>query len=159
MSKKTYNKQPLSYEEQVNLIKSRGLVVNDEAKAIRYFQQISYYRLSAFFLPYQLVKDKFNPGISFDQILDNYSFDRELRLIVFDSIERIEIAIRTQMIYALTLKYKNSHWQDDIKIFKPPYRNYRGDIIDPFSVCIKLKLITLAYLRGVSAILILLGNK
>lgn len=133
MSKKPFDKKPLVYEDQLNLVKSRGLVVADDSRAIRYFQQISYYRLSAFFLPYQQQKDKFNTGTTFDQILDNYSFDRELRLLVFDCIERIEIAIRTQLIYALATKYNNSHWQDDKTIFKQAYINHRGDSIDSFS--------------------------
>jgi abortive infection bacteriophage resistance protein len=138
MDKKEYCKQPLSYAEQLKLVQSRGLIVEDEPKALKYFQQISYYRLSAFFLPYQQEKDKFNKGVTFKQILDTYSFDRELRLLVFDCIERIEITIRTQIIYALSSKYKNSHWQDDKSIFKSPYKNYRGDIVDPFGEAQKI---------------------
>lgn len=98
MSKKKYNKIPLSFQDQLQLLKSRGLEITDESKAISYLEGISYYRLSAYFLPYQVEKDKFNAGVSFKQIINTYSFDRELRLLVFDCIERIEVAIRTQII-------------------------------------------------------------
>lgn len=54
---KEYNKKPLTFNEQVELLKSRGLIVNNQAKAELYFQQISYYRFSAYSLPYQRVKD------------------------------------------------------------------------------------------------------
>lgn len=92
---KVYNKKPYSFQKQIELLKSRGLTVDDEPKALSYLQEISYYRLSAYFLPYQSVKDKFETNTSFDQIIKTYSFDRELRLLVFDCIERIEVAIRT----------------------------------------------------------------
>ena len=48
-----------------------------------------------------------------------YVFDRKLRLLVFDAIERLEVAIRTQIIYQLSHKY-GSHWQDDKNIFNSP---------------------------------------
>ena len=133
MGKKAYHKAPLTFQDQLQLLKSRGLTVANEPKAISYLQEISYYRLSSYFLPYQAVKDKFNPGVTFDLIIDTYSFDRDLRLLVFDCIERIEIAIRTQMIYSMALYYKDSHWQDNKSLFVTPHYNKIGSLIDPFS--------------------------
>lgn len=133
MSKKVYNKTPLSFTDQLALLKSRGISVTDEPKAISILQKISYYRLSAYFLPYQSVKDTFNPGTTFKQIIDTYSFDRELRLLVFDCIERIEIAIRTQIIYQMAYHYNDSHWQDNQSLFIKPYYNKIGIKVDPFS--------------------------
>ncbi len=119
---RVYNKAPLKYQDQVELLKQRGLKVFDEKRAVEYLKRISYYRLSAFFLPYQQKKDQFNEGISFDQVLDTYKFDRELRLLVFDAIERVEVAIRTQIVYCLALKYNDAHWQDKKSVFKPPFQ-------------------------------------
>lgn len=133
MSKKTYNKIPLSFQEQLELLKERNLIVENEPKAINYLQAISYYRLSAYFLPYQKTKDNFNPDTTFKQIVGTYSFDRELRLLVFDCIERIEVAIRTQIVYSMSLNYNNSHWQDDKSLFVKPYYNSIGQLVDPFS--------------------------
>lgn len=133
MPRKIFNKTPTTYEQQIKLLKDRGLNIPDEPKALRYFQQISYYRLSAYFLPYQQVKDTFNQGVQFDNILDTYRFDRELRILVFDCIERIEITIRAQMIHILAHNYKSSHWQDNPNVFKDPYSNGRGVLIDPFN--------------------------
>ncbi len=132
MQKRTYTKPPLRFEDQLELLKSRGLDVPDEKKAIAYLQEISYYRLSAYFLPYQSAKDQFDVGTTFEQILDTYTFDRELRLLVFDCIERIEVAIRTQIIYCMSLHYQDAHWQDKPQYFFPPYRNKINVIIDPY---------------------------
>jgi len=133
MSRTTYHKPPISFADQLQQLIDRNLTVNDPAKAIEYLSQINYYRLSAYFLPYQQVKDTFDQGTTFKQIIDTYSFDRELRLLVFDCIERIEIAIRTQFIYCMAIEYADSHWQDNNALFKTPYTNHVGRPIDPYS--------------------------
>ena len=122
---RTYKKKPLFYAQQIALYKSRGLTIDDEPNADRYLHEISYYRLSAYALPFQRVKDSYDGGTTFQNILDLYLFDRELRLLVFDAIERIEIAIRSQMIYTLAHKYNDAHWQDNASLFNPPYTNPR----------------------------------
>jgi len=132
MSKKVYRKPPLSFSDQLLLLKSRGLIIEDEPKALTYLQEISYYRLSAYFLPYQRVKDTFNAGTTFRQIITNYTFDRELRLLVFDCIERLEIAIRTQIIYGMAIHYNDSHWQDNQSLFITPFYNKVGHLVNPY---------------------------
>jgi abortive infection bacteriophage resistance protein len=111
--KRIYDKRPLTFAGQLQQLKDRNLIVHDDASALHYLEQISYYRLSAYFLPYQSSKDSFDEKATFDLIVDTYSFDRELRLLVFDCIERIEIAIRTQFIYCMAMHYEDSHWQDN----------------------------------------------
>lgn len=131
---RTYKKKPLLYTQQIDLYKSRGLTIDDEQKAERYLNEISYYRLSAYALPFQKVKDTYDEGTTFQNILDLYLFDRELRLLVFDAIERIEIAIRAQMIYTLAHKYKDAHWQDNAALFNAPSTNPRtGKTIDIYA--------------------------
>jgi abortive infection bacteriophage resistance protein len=57
-----------------------------------------------------------------------------LRIIVLEAIERIEIAIRAQVIYTLAHKYKDSHWQDNASIFNPAKVDSRtGKIRDVFA--------------------------
>jgi abortive infection bacteriophage resistance protein len=131
--KKNYSKIPLRIDEQIALLKSRNLSFSNEEKAHSYLNQISYYRLSAYFLPYQLQKDKFNKDVDFKKIIETYSFDRDLRLLVFDCIERIEIAIRTQITYCMSFFYNDSHWHDNKSLFIKPYYNRVGNLIDTFS--------------------------
>lgn len=133
MSKKAYEKEPLTYHEQVTLLQKRGLHIPNRNEAIIHLQQISYYRLSAYFLPYQPAKDTFSKGIDFKQIIDTYSFDRELRLLVFDCIERVEVALRAQLVYVLAHRYKSSHWQDMQAVFKTPHLNHKKEIIDSYA--------------------------
>lgn len=82
-----YTKPHLTFEEQLDLLLSRGLVVHDRAAAVRELSRINYYRLSAYGLPFQKTKDRFDDGITVDQLLRLYEFDHELCVVVFDTLE------------------------------------------------------------------------
>ena len=66
---------------------------------------VSYYRISAYFIPFMAHKDCFNNGVRIDQIESLYRFDSTLRLILFKWIEKVEIALKTRIIYFLAQKY------------------------------------------------------
>lgn len=133
MNKRVYNKQPKTFQEQLQQLIDRNLTVINEAKALSMLANISYYRLSAYFLPYQSQKDRFDDGTTFQQIIDTYSFDRELHLLVFDCIERIEVGIRTQFVHGMAIHYQDSHWQDKQQYFITPFKNKIGNLVDPYS--------------------------
>ena len=119
-----YNKLPITIPEQIEKLKVRGLKFDNETKAQNYLYNISYYRLRAYTYPFQdNSKDgqPFNVDVSFEQIIDLYVFDRKLRLLIFDSIEKIEIALRTQIIYHFALR-NGSHWQLKPELYRDPMR-------------------------------------
>ncbi len=117
---KNYTKEPLTIPEQIVLLESRGLVIKEKSRVERLLSNISYYRLSAYMLPFKPDKHKndecFSKGTTWEDVYDLYVFDRKLRLLIFDAIERIEISIRAQLINQLSLKY-GSHWYDNPFIF------------------------------------------
>lgn len=102
-----FSKTPLSFKDQVSLLEKRGLLIGDRDKAEYYLSHLNYYRLAAYCLPFE--KDhnthQYVEGTTFDQVLDLYIFDRELRLLVLDAIERVEVSIRTHLAYTLAHKY------------------------------------------------------
>ena len=99
-----YEKPALTFDQQIELLQSRGLIVDDIAVAASYLSNISYYRLSAYMLPLKVVgEDRFLDGTTFEDILRLYLFDREFRLLIFDTIEKVEVAFRTQMSYHISL--------------------------------------------------------
>lgn len=74
------------------------MIFNDEAKAERYLTNISYHRLSAYIFPfYSLPKTNLilKDGTSFDKVLTLYRFDKKLRILLFNEIEKIEVSIRS----------------------------------------------------------------
>lgn len=99
-----YTKPPLTFAEQIELLQGRGLQVPDPARAEHWLSHISYYRLSAYTLPFK-DGENFRPGTTFDHVAGLYIFDRKLRLILLDAIERIEVALRTFLTYELSHQY------------------------------------------------------
>lgn len=95
--KRSFGKEYKSPSELVILLKDRGLIVNDRQKTQQYIENIGYYRLSAYMHP--LLKSPkalhlYKEGASFDKVMMMYRFDKKLRLLLFNEIEKIEIAVR-----------------------------------------------------------------
>ncbi|SRR5690625_1749356 len=101
----------------------------DPEMAAHQLARINYYRLAAYWLPFQIDRKNhiFEPGTSFEKVLGLYEFDRELRLIVLDAIERIEVAIRARWAYELSHAYgPHAHLNKEIALRSHYYwRNVR----------------------------------
>ena len=95
-----YTKPALSFDEQLDLLRQRGLAIPDADRATRWLQKVSYYRLSAYCLPFK-DGETFRAGTDFNDVAGLYIFDRKLRLLMLDAIERIEVAIRTAITYEI----------------------------------------------------------
>ncbi len=118
LCKLKYNKPPLSIDKQLELLLSRGLDISDRERAAHYLYHLNYYRLSGYMLPFQEeAGHQFKAGTSFEQVLNLYLFDRKLRLLLMDAIERIEVSIRTQWAYHLSHQY-GSHAHLDKNLFQ-----------------------------------------
>jgi abortive infection bacteriophage resistance protein len=111
-----FTKPPLSIEQMVAQLQARGLTFADLDDAKRCLCYIGYYRLSGYALPFQVrgseTPHEFVAGTTFDDILDQYIFDRELRLLLMDAVERIEVAVRSVISDTMSLQY-GSHWYTD----------------------------------------------
>lgn len=112
----SYSRPWKSFEEQLHLLKSRGLEVTDDQAALEYLDRLGYYRLSAYWYPlrqFRLETDKksgkitvhrlneFCEGAKFEDVVNFYVFDKRLRLLALDALERIEVAIRVDIAYRL----------------------------------------------------------
>ena len=115
-----YNKPAISIQDQIAKLKSRGLVISDDDKATSYLSNISFYRLRAYTFPFQDNADPNHPfiqQITLEEIISLYVFDRQFRLFVLDAIEKIEISMRTQVIYQWALNH-GSHWHLNGSLFR-----------------------------------------
>lgn len=92
-------------------MEGRGLIIPDKDRAEFYLSQLGYYRFAAYCRPYESdhKTHRFQPDTHFDDVLSLYIFDRELRLLILDAIERIEISLRTQLAYHLSHIHQTSH--------------------------------------------------
>ena len=108
-----------SHQEQLDILKARGMAVPDEARALDFLKRVGYYRLSGYFFPFRqgaeddegnfFRKDVFVEGSSFDKVIDLYLFDRKLRLLALDAIERIELAVQVDIAHLLGRHDKYAH--------------------------------------------------
>ena len=105
-------KKPCSFQEQLEKIKSRNCVVKNEARAQFILQNINYYRLTAYFLPFKQEDGTYKDGTTFENVYRIYEFDRKLRNLVFGVVEEIELMLRTQLSNYHSLKYGPLGYKD-----------------------------------------------
>lgn len=124
MSKVPYQKPPLTYSQQLQQLKDRGLLIENEEKTLHLLTSISYYRISGYWYP--LLHDKqnhiFKKEATFEKAFKLYCFDRELRKLVLSELEKIEIAVRAKMIYVLSHKH-GAFWFTNPVLFKNPVKH------------------------------------
>lgn len=119
-----YARPWMSFPDQLELLKSRGMEVSDERAALSYLERIGYYRLSAYWYPFRLWTmqqdaqsgrithqrtDQFMAGARFVDAANLYLFDKKLRLTVLDALERIEVALRVDIAYLLGKRSAFAH--------------------------------------------------
>ena len=95
-----YTKSWLSIAGQVSKLKADGLTIADETAAAFFLQHINYYRFSGYALAFEQSRHAFRPGTTFDQIRQAYEFDRTLRDLVTESLEVIELDLRTAVAHS-----------------------------------------------------------
>lgn len=115
-----FTKRFESSENLVNLLESRGLQICDRNKAIQYLDNIGYYRLSAYMYPLLKMPKTahlYKEGSTFEKVMMLYRFDKKLRLLMFNEIEKIEIAIRRAVIQITADMTGNPFWLTDSSYF------------------------------------------
>lgn len=90
----------LPVDEQIKLLQSRGLIINNYDQAYRVLENNNYYRLSGYSLPLR-EHDKFYPNVSFSDLMDLYLFDADMQAVSMNHLAPIEIALRTHIAYVL----------------------------------------------------------
>ncbi len=131
-----YIKPPFSTAQHIELLKSRGLDIPDETKALQHISNIGYFRFTGYMYHLQERSNgshQFIEGISFDDIIGHYQFDKKLRILIFDYMERIEVALRAK----LTDKYSLNHgfyWYSMYKLYDDNhiYDSINGEIHEKF---------------------------
>jgi abortive infection bacteriophage resistance protein len=115
-SAKAYDRPWRSFDEQLSLLEERGLSVADRDWSLAWLQRVGYYRLSAYWYPFRVFRleqdgeagairtvrtDDFVPETAFSDAVALYLFDRRLRGLLGDALERIEVSLRVEIAYRL----------------------------------------------------------
>lgn len=122
---KLFSKPAIDIPAQLALLKQRGLTIQDEGKAHCFLEAVSFFRLTPYMRPFQLSEDAehgFRLGAQLQALTRLYDFDRRLRLLVIDAIERIEVATRAAISNQMGPLY-GAHWYLEIRFFQRDYRH------------------------------------
>lgn len=126
-----YTKTPYTNHEHLNLLKERGLIIDNDSRALKYLDSIGYYRLSGYMYHLQDKKNdsRFVEGTTFSEIINLYKFDKALRGLVLEYIERIEVCIRSKISNKYSLKF-GFFWYLDSSMFadKEVYEIIRKEV-------------------------------
>ncbi len=111
-----------SFADQLQQLQGRGLQVGNPAAAIDYLERLGYYRLSGYWYPLRVIDpaasmaqrravrlDGFAPGSRFEDVVRLYVFDKKLRLLALDALERIEMAVRVDVAHLLGQRDPRAH--------------------------------------------------
>lgn len=113
-----FEKRPFTIQEQIERLETRGLIITPEDNATHYLSHISYYRLGEYW--HSMQSDKINhifkENSKFKDVIALYEFDSELRVLLFDIIEKIEISLRTKLIYHLSHEF-SPWWFQNFDLF------------------------------------------
>ncbi len=105
-------KESKTFDEQINLLKARGLIIQNPEKVKFVLRNINYYRFSAYLIHLKNDDDTYKENTTFEEIYNLYLFDKELRNILIDMLEDIEISFRSYISYTLSIKYGSSGYLD-----------------------------------------------
>jgi abortive infection bacteriophage resistance protein len=119
-----FKKPALELEELTNLLASRGLVFENWADAHEHIAHIGYYRLTGYLRPFKIGgngpdKENFRPNTTFEMAHDRYIFDRKLRLLLLEAVEKIEITARATISNSVACR-RGPHWYQDRNNFAKP---------------------------------------
>ena len=118
-----YSKPWLTLDQQVHKLQSRGVEIGSAAAARDLLQRVGYYRLTGYLYPFRMSKtfvdgsgrgrvevlSDYRPGTSIEYASRLIDYDRDLRMLVLDAVERIEVSLRMQIGYTLGARSAFAH--------------------------------------------------
>jgi len=118
-----YNKPALPISQQIRHLQYRGMGFKEPELAAHHLKNLNYYRLSGYWQRYLQPDDKvnFRRGTTFEKVLADYVFDRDLKILVLDAVETVEVSVRTHWAHALGLRY-GAHAHLDGTLFKSEHQ-------------------------------------
>ncbi len=134
MSELKQHQPSMTIDEQIENLKSLGLIINDEEYAKKILNDISYFRLvKAYSLGFKSKNGEYNDGVIFEQIVELYLFNANFRQITFAEIEKIEVNVRCRIAnyFAETygvLGYKEAANFDDEEYHKMFIKDIKEEV-------------------------------
>lgn len=119
MAKPIYEKPPITIPQQLDILSEKGMTITDIVFARHALETIGYYRFIGYAYTFRNPADNssYLDDTTFEQVMKLYEFDRELKQLLFNYIERIEVAFRAKIIDVMSVGYGNGQWFTDESLF------------------------------------------
>ena len=127
-------KPPKTIEEQIIILKDRGIIIDDHDLAKLFLLNNNYYRLMGYAYQFKISKESYEINTKFSTIVGIYNFDKSLRQIILPLLEDLEISFRTKLAYFMCHKNGNEFYLKE-NIFINP--EWYSDFINTMEKCIK----------------------
>lgn len=122
-------KKALRIEQQIELLRQRGVIFDNEEKAMEILLDIGYYRLGFYSFPFEKTfpsrnnrTHEYRDGTTFKAIYDLYQFDTRLRRILLNALDRIEVNLRSTITYIVSNhSVESPTWFVDKSIMQAPF--------------------------------------
>lgn len=114
-----YTKHYSSPTELLTILQDRGLDCSDIDDAESILRSVGYYRLSGYLYPFLKVpksEHRYKSGSTLGSAVSLYEFDREFRQLVFDQIERIEVAVRSTITNIVCAETGDVFWMTNLRV-------------------------------------------
>lgn len=113
-----YMNPPAGVDDQIKILRTRGLIIDDYNYAKSFLEEVYFHRFLSYSVPFFVNGDnrRYQENTKFIDVVKTYEFDSQLRILILDAIEKIEISVRTQFI-KLSWKY-GPHFYLNHKFFK-----------------------------------------
>lgn len=92
-------KNPTTYDQQVDILIERGLIIDDKSTAIRILSNLNYYTFTGYLYQFKDLDDNYLGNISFNHIYNLYLFDMKFRNLLQYILEIIESSLKTKIAY------------------------------------------------------------
>ena len=100
-----YQKEWISYEQQIDLLIQRGLIISDRSMALQFLKHVTYYRFSGYCLAFESERHNFFPDTTFAAIRFSYEFNQSLGRLIAEALTRIEIDLRNVISHSFGKHY------------------------------------------------------
>lgn len=122
-------KDPKTIDEQIIILKSRSIIIDNEDFAVKVLKKVNYYRLSAYMLTHKNSNGDYN-NLSIEDVYNIYLFDKRLRNLILPILEDIEIAFRTHISYHIAHKYGALGYKDSNNFREPQFHKGMIDALN-----------------------------
>ena len=93
-------KRATTIEEQISLLKERGIIIDNENEAADFLSNVNYYTLSGYLHAFK-TNDSFPEGMTMKKVIAIYQCDRSFRNVLLYALGEIEQNLKTKIAYCL----------------------------------------------------------